>query len=55
MCPCHGSQYNEQGKVIRGPAPKSITLAKVTLNENKVILTEWTDSDFRTNEAPWWV
>lgn len=55
MCPCHGSQYNEQGKVIRGPAPKSLALAKVTLNENKVILTEWTDSDFRTNEAPWWV
>ena len=21
MCPCHGSQYNKQGKVIRGPAP----------------------------------
>jgi hypothetical protein len=20
-CPCHGSQYNNEGKVIRGPAP----------------------------------
>lgn len=21
MCPCHGSQYNAEGKKIRGPAP----------------------------------
>jgi phenylpropionate dioxygenase-like ring-hydroxylating dioxygenase large terminal subunit len=20
-CPCHGSQYNAEGKMIRGPAP----------------------------------
>ena len=23
-CPCHGSQYNADGKVIRGPAPLSL-------------------------------
>ena len=38
MCPCHGSQYNNEGKVIRGPAPKSLSLAKVDINENKVYL-----------------
>merc|ERR1719253_1866754 len=24
MCPCHGSQYDPTGKVIRGPAPLSL-------------------------------
>jgi cytochrome b6-f complex iron-sulfur subunit len=24
QCPCHGSKYNEKGKVIAGPAPRSL-------------------------------
>jgi len=24
QCPCHGSQYNESGKVIGGPAPRPL-------------------------------
>lgn len=24
QCPCHGSKYNENGKVIAGPAPRSL-------------------------------
>lgn len=54
MCPCHGSQYNSEGKVIRGPAPKSLALAEVDINDNKVYLKDWTIKDFRTNEDPWW-
>ncbi|KAG1678308.1 hypothetical protein FOA52_013929 [Chlamydomonas sp. UWO 241] len=54
-CPCHGSQYNNQGKVIRGPAPLSLALAHITINDSDgVIFSPWTETDFRTGEEPWW-
>jgi len=54
MCPCHGSQYDATGKVIRGPAPLSLALAHVNDDGGKVSLTPWTETDFRTNTPPWW-
>jgi len=55
MCPCHGSQYNSEGKKIRGPAPLSLALAHVNTDAaGGVQLTPWTETDFRTGEAPWW-
>ena len=55
MCPCHGSQYNNEGKVIRGPAPKSLAMASVDNIDGKVYLKQWISEDFRTNEPAWWL
>ncbi|CAM6098914.1 unnamed protein product [Calypogeia fissa] len=54
ICPCHGSQYNNQGRVVRGPAPLSLALAHVDINEDKVFFSPWPETDFRTGEDPWW-
>jgi len=54
MCPCHGSQYDFTGKVIRGPAPLSLALAHCDDVDGKAVLSPWTETDFRTSTPPWW-
>lgn len=54
ICPCHGSQYDSNGKVVRGPAPLSLALVHAAVEDNKVSFTPWTETDFRTGDDPWW-
>ncbi|KZV58729.1 cytochrome b6-f complex iron-sulfur subunit 1, chloroplastic [Dorcoceras hygrometricum] len=54
ICPCHGSQYNNQGKVVRGPAPLSLALVHADVDDGKVVFVPWVETDFRTGENPWW-
>ncbi|CAI0550159.1 unnamed protein product [Linum tenue] len=54
ICPCHGSQYNDQGRVVRGPAPLSLALAHADVDDGKVVFVPWVETDFRTGDAPWW-
>jgi cytochrome b6-f complex iron-sulfur subunit len=54
ICPCHGSQYDNTGKVVRGPAPLSLALVHANVQDDKVSFTPWTETDFRTGDDPWW-
>jgi cytochrome b6-f complex iron-sulfur subunit len=54
MCPCHGSQYDKTGKVVRGPAPLSLALAHASVANDRISFTPWTETDFRTDKEPWW-
>ncbi len=55
ICPCHGSQYDRTGKVVRGPAPLSLALAHTEVSEDGFVeIKPWKETDFRTGEKPWW-
>lgn len=55
VCPCHGSNYDENGMVVRGPAPLSLGLAHAGVDDGFITVAPWTETDFRDGSAPWWV
>ncbi|MBC7972100.1 MAG: Rieske 2Fe-2S domain-containing protein [Verrucomicrobia bacterium] len=38
ICPCHGSQYDNQGRVVQGPARRNLGLLTVVVKQNQVRL-----------------
>ncbi|MEB3215731.1 MAG: cytochrome b6-f complex iron-sulfur subunit [Nostocales cyanobacterium 94392] len=54
QCPCHGSRYDADGRVVRGPAPLPLKLTHVNLEGNHIRISPWTEMDPRTGEKAWW-
>jgi cytochrome b6-f complex iron-sulfur subunit len=40
VCPCHGSQYDSQGRVVHGPAKRSLPLVTVVVKQNQIRLVD---------------
>ncbi len=38
VCPCHGSTYDREGRVLRGPAPRALTRANVQLTDGVLVV-----------------
>jgi cytochrome b6-f complex iron-sulfur subunit len=60
ICPCHASQYDAQGGLLRGPAPLPLAFVKAEVKDNQVLFSPWTEEDFRCttmscNKKPYWV
>ncbi len=40
VCPCHGAQFDNQGRVLKGPAKKALALVTVVVKQDQVRLVD---------------
>ncbi len=40
LCPCHGAKYDQNGRVLGGPAPKPLTAYNVRIEAGTIIVEE---------------
>jgi Rieske Fe-S protein len=38
VCPCHGSTYDREGRVLRGPAQRSLTQLAASLSDGVLVI-----------------
>ncbi len=39
-CPCHGSKYNRDGKIIAGPAPRNLPWLEISESEDGTLVVD---------------
>jgi cytochrome b6-f complex iron-sulfur subunit len=45
VCPCHGSEYSNEGEVLKGPTQRPLRRLPVTLDADRILIELPPDAD----------